>query len=166
MRLPWTLLLWRLFLSSCKVEFLLLRFFSCAWARVVGTLWVALGKTATCQRSSVVQDGLLDYYTWYTNVAGTSWSSLTCLQCCQLWEHHRDEKKEIYPEITALDPALGFTVITKVLCHHMLPLNPRLAIRHAAPCQESQGRQASRNLSRNYVSVLLFPSSLWEPCRK
>lgn len=150
--------------SSCKVEFLLLRFFGCAWAQVVGTSWVALGTAVTCWRSSVMQDALLGCYPLYTSAAGTWGSSLTCPQCCQLWECHGDEKREIYPDITPLDPALGFTVIAKVLCHCMLPLNPRLAIQRAVPCQESQGRLASANLSRNYVPTLLFSSSLWEPC--
>lgn len=35
------------------------------------------------------------------------------------------------PEITSVDPAIGFTVIAKVLCHCVVPLNPVLAVRCA-----------------------------------
>lgn len=67
-------------------------------------------------------------------------SSSTCLHWCQLWECHRDEKtvsgRQTFSllcclplaEITSVDPAVGFTVIAKVLCHHVLPWNPGLAI--------------------------------------
>lgn len=112
-------------------------------------------------------------------------SPSTCLQCCQLWECHRDEKRVssrqtfsllcwlALAEIMSVDPAVGFTVIAKVLCHSVLPLNPGLAILCAMVptglnvcVKKAKADKPGETFQEATCLFFYFSSSLQDPCRE